>query len=79
MKMQVAASTTAQQREESFKKWLERKRMQTERRKAEEIMRQYRTNERLELENKKRQRDKEEKLAEWIKKKEEEMKCMFAT
>ncbi|XP_039753447.1 stress response protein NST1-like isoform X2 [Pararge aegeria] len=76
MKMQVAASTTAQQREESFKKWLERKRMQTERRKAEEIMRQYRTNERLELENKKRQRDKEEKLAEWIKKKEEEMKCM---
>ncbi|XP_034832452.1 coiled-coil domain-containing protein 34-like [Maniola hyperantus] len=76
MKLQVAASTTPEQREESFKKWLEQKRTQMERRKAEDIMRQYRSNEQREQECKKRHREKEAKLAEWIKKKEEEMKLM---
>lgn len=75
MKLQVAASTTPEQREESFKKWLERKRTQSERRKAEEIMRQYRDKERLEQQRQRRQREREERLAEWVKKKEAEMKC----
>lgn len=46
-----------------------------ERRRAEEIMRQYQDNERLERERAKREREKEEKLNEWIRKKEEEIKC----
>lgn len=40
-------------------------------------MRQFRHSEHLEQEKKKRQREKDEKLAEWIRKKEEEIKCVF--
>ncbi|XP_023934760.2 coiled-coil domain-containing protein 34-like [Bicyclus anynana] len=75
-KQQAVASASSEQREEAFRKWLEQKRSQSERRKATEIMRQYRTNERLALDHKKKQMEKEEKLAEWIKKKEEDMKSM---
>lgn len=48
--------------------------MQNERRKADDIMRRYRDNEKIERERNKKERDKEEKLAEWIRKKEEDMK-----
>ncbi|XP_045448377.1 stress response protein nst1-like [Melitaea cinxia] len=75
-KRQLVPTTTAEQREESFRRWLERKRTQSERRKAEEIMRKYPQNEKLEQERKQRQQNKEEKLAEWIRKKEEDMKLM---
>ncbi|XP_046966280.1 vicilin-like seed storage protein At2g18540 [Vanessa cardui] len=75
-KIQVVPTTTQEQREESFRRWLERKRIQNERRKAEEIMKQYRHKEQLEQERRKRHQTKEEKLAEWIRKKEEEMKLM---
>lgn len=70
-------STSVEQREESYRSWLERKRLQTERRRAEDIMRQYRQNEELERERNKKHRAKESKLAEWIHKKEEEMKGLF--
>lgn len=63
-----------QQREESYQQWLERKRTQTERQRAEQIMRQYRRNEQLERDRNKREREKEEKLADWIRRKEEAMK-----
>lgn len=76
MKRQIVPTNTTEQREESFRRWLERKRTQAERRKAEEIMRKYRQNEKLEQERRQRQQNKEEKLAEWIRKKEEEIKCM---
>ncbi|KAG6440677.1 DNA ligase 1-like [Manduca sexta] len=76
MKRQTAPTTTAEQREESYRRWLERKRMQSERRKAEEIMKQYRMNEKAEQERNKRGREKEEKLSGWAKKKEEELKAM---
>ncbi|XP_045498516.1 stress response protein NST1-like [Colias croceus] len=76
LKRQTAPRTTAEQREESYRRWLEGKRTQLERQKAEEIMRKYREKERLEQERSRRQRDREEKLAEWIRKKEEEMKTM---
>lgn len=74
MKVQVVPTTSQQQREESYRRWLERKRTQTERQRAEEIMRQYRLNEQLEKERNKRDRAKEEKLADWIRRKEDEMK-----
>ncbi|XP_026734256.1 trichohyalin-like [Trichoplusia ni] len=76
MKRQAGPTTSQEQREESYRRWLERKRTQTERQRAEDIMRQYRHNEQLERERNKRERDKEEKLAEWIRRKEEEMKLM---
>ncbi|XP_032517505.2 uncharacterized protein LOC116770228 [Danaus plexippus] len=76
MKRQVVPTTSPRQREESFRKWLERKRIQSERRKADEIMKKYHHTERIEQERKKRQQEKEEKLAEWIRKKEEEIKLM---
>lgn len=76
MKRQVVPTTSPRQREESFRKWLERKRIQSERRKADEIMKKYHHTERIEQERKKRQQEKEEKLAEWIRKKEEEIKCI---
>ncbi|XP_072949094.1 uncharacterized protein [Epargyreus clarus] len=76
MKQQVVPSTTPEQREESFRRWLDRKRTQNERRRADEIMRRYRETERVEQERNRRERDKEERLAEWVKKKEEEMKAM---
>lgn len=74
MKNRSGPSTSQQQREESYRQWLERKRTQTERQRAEEIMRQYRHKERLEKDKNKRERAKEEKLADWIRRKEEEMK-----
>lgn len=74
LKRQSVAAPTAEQREESFRRWLERKRMQDERRKADEIMRQFHDKERVQRERNKKEREKEEKLNEWIKKKEEEMK-----
>ncbi|KAH9628813.1 hypothetical protein HF086_004973 [Spodoptera exigua] len=74
MKRQAGPTTSQEQREESYRRWLERKRTQTERQRAEEIMRQYRHKEQLERERNKRERDKEEKLAVWIHKKEEELK-----
>lgn len=67
-------TTSKEQREESYRRWLERKRLQKERQRAEEIMRKYRANELLEEERNKRERAKEEKLALWIRKKEEDMK-----
>lgn len=70
-------TTSQEQREESYRRWLERKRIETERQRAEEILRQYRINEQIEQERNKREKDKEEKLAEWIRKKEEEMKGDF--
>ncbi|XP_022814038.1 zinc finger CCCH domain-containing protein 13-like [Spodoptera litura] len=76
MKRQVGPTPSQEQREESYRRWLERKRTQTERQRAEDIMRQYRHNEQLERERNKRERDKEEKLAEWIRRKEEEVKAM---
>ncbi|KPI97685.1 Coiled-coil domain-containing protein 34 [Papilio xuthus] len=76
LKRQAAPTTTPQQREESFRRWTERKRMQMERRRADEIMRRFAQSEHLEREKEKREREKQEKLAEWIHKKEEEMKAM---
>lgn len=76
MKRQVVPTTTPEQREESFRRWLERKRTQNEQRKAEVIMQKFRNSERQEQERQKRYQDKNEKLAVWIRKKEEEMKCM---
>ncbi|KAJ0176734.1 hypothetical protein K1T71_007913 [Dendrolimus kikuchii] len=76
IKQQTAPQPTIEQREESFRRWLETKRNQNERRRAEEIMRQYKNNERTERERLKRERAKEEKLAEWIRRKEEEIKAM---
>ncbi|CAH2048521.1 unnamed protein product, partial [Iphiclides podalirius] len=75
-KRQTVQTTTPEQREESFRRWTERKRLQMERRRAEEIMRRFRQNEHLEREKEKKEREKQEKLAEWIRKKEEEMKAM---
>ncbi|CAH0398432.1 unnamed protein product [Chilo suppressalis] len=75
MRQQVSA-TSVEQREESYQKWLERKRTQKERRRAEEIMRQYRQNEKIESERMKRERERLEKLNQWTRKKEEEMKAM---
>ncbi|KAJ2948990.1 hypothetical protein O0L34_g5929 [Tuta absoluta] len=75
LKQQSPPQTTPEQREESYRRWLERKRSEHGQQKAEEIMRRYREQERME-ELKQRRRDKEEKLAEWIRKKEEEMKAM---
>ncbi|CAB3236769.1 unnamed protein product [Arctia plantaginis] len=75
-KQQVMPTTSKEQREESYRRWLERKRLQKERQRAEEIMRKYRANELLEEERNKRERAKEEKLALWIRKKEEDMKAM---
>lgn len=68
------SATSQQQREESYRQWLERKRTQKERQRADEIMRQYQHKEQLERDRNKRERDKEEKLADWIRRKEEEMK-----
>ncbi|XP_026761886.2 coiled-coil domain-containing protein 181-like [Galleria mellonella] len=76
LKRQAVPTTTPEQREESFRRWLERKRKQSEQRRAEEIMQQYRDNERIERERSKRERDKYEKLNEWIRRKEEEIKVM---
>ncbi|XP_068633619.1 capping protein inhibiting regulator of actin dynamics-like [Battus philenor] len=76
MKNQVAPTTTPEQREESYRRWMERKRLQVERRRAEEIMRRFRQNENVEREKEKRERDKREKMTEWYRKKEEEMKAM---
>lgn len=75
MKHHVVPATSPEQREESFRRWLERKRTQNEQRKADVIMQKYRNSERREQERQKRQQDKNEKLTEWIRKKEEEMKC----
>ncbi|CAK1556389.1 unnamed protein product [Leptosia nina] len=74
LKNQSTPTTTQEQREASYRRWLERKRVQVERQKAEEIMRKYRETERLEQERNRRKQDKEEKLAEWIRKKEEAIK-----
>lgn len=79
LKQQTTSQPTPEQREESFRRWLEAKRNQNERRRAEEIMRKYRNNERMEKERLKRERAKEEKLAEWIRKKEKEMKGSYIT
>ncbi|KAL4707831.1 hypothetical protein ACJJTC_001777 [Scirpophaga incertulas] len=76
LKQKTVPTPSAEQREESFRRWLERKRTQTERRRADEIVRRYRDNEKIEQERLKREREKEEKLNEWIKKKEEDIKAM---
>ncbi|XP_053609828.1 uncharacterized protein LOC128674873 [Plodia interpunctella] len=76
MKNQPVPTTSTEQREESYRQWLERKRTQTERRRAEEIMRRYRENERLERERIKREQERCEKLNDWFRKKEEDIKAM---
>ncbi|XP_047991675.1 vicilin-like seed storage protein At2g18540 [Leguminivora glycinivorella] len=76
MKRQPAPTTTTEQREESYRRWLERKRTQTERRKAQEIVHKFKNAERQAEERNMRERAKEEKLAEWIRRKEEDMKLM---
>ncbi|XP_059052156.1 uncharacterized protein LOC131846776 [Achroia grisella] len=76
VKRRVVPVITPEQREESFRRWLERKRKQSEHQRAEEIIQQYKDNERVEQERNKRERDKYEKLNEWIRKKEEEIKAM---
>jgi hypothetical protein len=73
-KRQSVQTPSAEQREKSFRRWLDRKRTQMEQRRADEIVRQYRDAEKIDRERIKRERDKEEKLNEWIKKKEEEIK-----
>lgn len=74
LKRQAAPKITQQQREESFRRWTERKRLQMERRRADDIMRRFAQSEHLEREKEKREREKQEKLADWIYKKEEAMK-----
>ncbi|XP_063384275.1 nucleolar protein 58-like [Cydia fagiglandana] len=76
LKRQQPPTTTPEQREESYRRWLECKRSQNERRKAEEIVHKFKNAERLAEERNMRERAKEEKLAEWIRRKEEEMKLM---
>ncbi|XP_013186821.1 coiled-coil domain-containing protein 34 [Amyelois transitella] len=76
LKNQPVPTTSPEQREESYRRWLERKRTQNERRRAEDIMRRYRENERLERERIKREQDRCEKLNEWFRKKEEDIKAM---
>ncbi|XP_041979431.1 coiled-coil domain-containing protein 34-like [Aricia agestis] len=75
MKTRETPATTPEQREESYRRWLERKQAQAERRKAEEILQRIKEKERMERERKSRE-NKDEKLMEWIKRKEEEMKLM---
>lgn len=65
---------TEEQRQESFQRWLEQKRIQTEKKRAEKIMTEFRTNSQLEHERNKLEQQKEGKLNKWIRKKEEEIK-----
>lgn len=74
MKLQAVPTTTPEEREESYRRWLERKRTQAERRRAEEVMRRFREAERAEQQRARHDGTKEEKLAEWIRKKEEDIK-----
>lgn len=65
---------TEEQREETYRRWVERKRIQAERQKADAIVQQSRVNDRIERERKKNERQRQEKLAEWVRKKEDDMK-----
>ncbi|KAI8436657.1 hypothetical protein MSG28_010146 [Choristoneura fumiferana] len=76
MKLQPVPTTSPEEREESYRRWLERKRTQAERRRAEEVMRRFREAERAEQQRARNDGAKEEKLAEWIRKKEEDIKLM---
>lgn len=76
LRQQPAKVISEEEREESYRRWLEQKRIQSERRKAEMSVQQYRLNENIERERAKRENAKEEKLTEWVRKKEEEMKKM---
>ncbi|GBP33844.1 hypothetical protein EVAR_20955_1 [Eumeta japonica] len=77
LKRDATPLVTPEQREQAFHRWMEQKRVQEERRRAEELARRCRESERLERERMRRDRDKQEKLAEWVRRKEEAIKGLI--
>lgn len=54
---------------------METKKKQEESRRQQDVMRQFREAERIKNERLRREKEKEDKLNDWVKKKEEDIKC----